>query len=99
MPLSSPSKTIVQVLLSVADAVAWLSNNKPTRQADFPREQFAALKRLEVLGLMSRSGSGVYQLQRQRLEKLLARTVSQASEEERVMCVAAYSAFLRPPPE
>ncbi len=89
---------IVDVLLSLADAVKWLSEHKPIRPDEFPAEQVAALKKMETLGLVCRSGSGHYHLQRERLRKLLKRTLEQSSEEKQRLCIAAYGHSLAPSP-
>ncbi len=84
---------IVDVLLSLADAVKWLGDNKPIRPDEFPA---TPLKKLETLGLVCRSGSGHYHVQRERLKKLLKRTLEQSSEEKQRLCIAAYGHAFAP---
>lgn len=90
---------IVNVLLSLANTVKWLRDHEPISSNALPTDQIPSIKKLETLGLVCRSGSGHYHVQRERLRKLLKRTFEQSSVENQRLCIAAYGQSFAPAPD
>lgn len=92
--LKSPNAAMIEKLVSLADTVLWVKEHRVSRSTDIPADRSDYLKQLELLALVSRDGSGVYVVQKERLRKLLNRLLSGCSESEKQPCIAAYVTLL-----
>jgi hypothetical protein len=92
------TQTIVDVLISVAGTVDWLTTNPTVSFKSVPEEQLAPLRQLEMLGLITRSSGGVLKIQRERMKKVVNRALSHSPNDRRLMALDIYKEYF-PTPE
>jgi hypothetical protein len=85
------NETDISIVLSrAAGTLSWLHECGAVSAKDLSEERTAEIKPLEKLGLISRSGSGVLRIQKQRLRRLLLTVVSYAPRNEMLLSLSPY---------
>ena len=85
---------VIDVLLTLAPTVRWLSDVEPINAADVPAEHIASVKQLENMGLVYRRNCRNCSLQRQRLVRMLKRESRYAGAEKQEQCLSAFAMIL-----
>jgi len=88
------SDKILDVLLQLAPTINWLFDSEPICAALVPPEHLGRMKQLENLGLAHRRNARNYELQRERLIKMLKRESQYASEDRRTRCLSAFASIV-----